>query len=73
MDIPAAAAPDYQLVRPPDAPGRLSIYMTVIDGRIIVDFGRTIQWVGLTPAEAEKLSQELVGAVRTARTVHLSS
>jgi hypothetical protein len=70
MDIPAASAPEFRLVRPHDPAGRLGIYLTVVDGQIIVDFGRTIQWVGLTPAEAEKLSAELLGAVRTARTLH---
>ncbi len=70
MEIPAAAAPSFTLVRPPDPTNRLNIYLTILDGRIIMDFGRTIQWVGFTPEEAETLATDLSDAVRLARTIH---
>lgn len=71
MQIPAQAAPDYRLTRPTDPPGQLNIYLTVIDGKIIVDFGRPVQWVGLTPEEADKLADEMKDAARNARLLHL--
>ncbi len=58
------------LVNPHAGTGRLAIQLVVADGRVIVDFGQPIQWVGLTPDEAGKLSADLEVAVRYARTLH---
>lgn len=62
---------EFRLVRPPDPPDELRVLLTVVDGRIIMDFGRVVQWLAFDAAQAEKLAGELLGAVRNARTLHL--
>lgn len=69
-DVSLARA-QVELVRPPDPEGRLRILLTVVDGHIVMDFGRAVWWVGLTPEEGQKLMEDLQGAVRTARTLHV--
>jgi hypothetical protein len=70
--IPEAGLPaGVRLTRPPDPPGEMAINLTVLDGQIVVDFGRAIQWVKLSPEEAVKLAAGLGEAVRTARTIHV--
>ncbi len=60
---------EVKLVRPPDPPGQLQVLLTVLDGKIVMDFGRTIQWVALDPAQARKLANELEDAARVATTL----
>ncbi len=62
---------EVHLTRPPDQRGELQILTSVLDGRIIVDFGRAVRWVGLTSEQAQKLADDLLGAVRSARTLHV--
>lgn len=62
---------EVSLVRPPDPPSALNIFTTVVDGKIILDFGRAIWWVGFSPEQAQKLADDILGAVHAARTLHL--
>lgn len=71
MDTPLSQTGEVCLTRPPDPPGQLRTLITVIDGQVIMDFGRAIWWVGYTTDQAEKLANDLLTAVRTARTLHL--
>ena len=70
--VPLGATPQgtVTLLNPNASARALAIQLVVIDGRVIVDFGQSIRWIGLTPDEAGKLSADLEVAVRYARTVH---
>jgi hypothetical protein len=59
------------LVRPPDPPNALQTLITVIDGTVVLDFGRALWWVGFDSAQAEKLGTELIAAARQARALHI--
>jgi hypothetical protein len=63
--------PGASLVRPPDPPGHVNILCSVLDGKIIMDFHRSLMWVGMTPVQADKLAEDLKDAARLARTLHL--
>ncbi len=71
--VPLGAVPQgvARIVNPNATAGALAIQLQVVDGRIIVDFGRVVHWIGLTPEEAGKLSADLETAVRYARTLHV--
>ena len=69
-ETPLTQIGDVTLTRPPDPPGELRVLVSVVDGRVILDFGRAIWWVGFSPEAAAKLADDLQGAVRSARTLH---
>ena len=71
VQVPKQQAPDYKLTRPKDPPGAMTINLTIIDGLIVMDFAAVVEWVGLMPDQAEKLGNELLEAVRHARTLHV--
>lgn len=62
---------EVKLVRPPDPPGQLAVLLTVIDGEIVMDLGRAVWWVKFSPDQTEKLANEMLAAVRSARTLHV--
>lgn len=70
-NAPLTRMGEVTLVRPPDPPGQLAVHLTVLDGRVVMDFGRALWWVGLDPAQADKLAAELIDAARSARALHL--
>jgi len=54
--------PDGDLGRPEDLPpdeGGLAMAFTVYEGRLIIDFGKDVSWLGLDRATAEGLIQML--------------
>ena len=61
----------FKLTRPPDPPGQIRILVSVLDGKVIVDFNQVVQWVGLEPEQVENLIGDLQYAVRSARTLHV--
>lgn len=61
---PTGDFPDGQLG--PDDAGALALSVGVVEGRIVVDFGKDVRWLGLEPAQAYGLAQALLEAARRA-------
>jgi hypothetical protein len=40
--------------------GELEFRITAVDGRVVMDWGQPVQWVGLTPSEARAIADALV-------------
>lgn len=70
-ETPLDQTGSVRLLRPPDPVGKLQVHTSVVDGRVIADFGRAIWWVGFTPEEADKLGNDLINAARSARMLHV--
>lgn len=62
---------EFKLIRPPDPEGKIQSLVSVLDGVIVIDFGRALWWIGYDPIEAEKFANDILQAVRTARTLHV--
>ena len=44
----------------PDDEGGLKAAMTVVGGKIVINFGKEISWLAMTPGEARILSEALL-------------
>jgi len=43
-----------------DDEGEIRVALTAIDGKIIIDFGKPVKWIGLGPTDAILLGENLV-------------
>jgi hypothetical protein len=46
--------------------GEVGVAVGVEEGRVVVDFGKDLRWLGLTPAQARDVAHALLEAARRA-------
>ena len=50
--------PEGKLSR--DDQGELEFKIAIVDGRVIMDWGKPIQWIGCTPSQARAIAAALI-------------